>query len=192
MSDDPTSATNLPQNNAPPVTTEFERRLAVFVGPRWERSYRKKLRPFLEDASFVPTWNWSAGLASPFWFLYRKMYLWFMLFFFAPQLLLTWLVPSVSELKPDELLLPANQQAMLMMLGLQFSVHLAAGGVANWLLFRRASTAIRVVGLQSMPADDAMQLLRRVGGVSRGLTLGIVALFVVLAMASAMGTALPA
>lgn len=192
MSNDPTPVHDTQHNGEPRVTTEFERRLAVFVGPRWESSYRAKLRPFLEDASFVPTWNWAAALATPFWFLYRKMYLWFMLFFFAPRLLLTWLVPSASALTPDELVLPENQQALLMMLGLQFSVHLASGGVANWLLFRRASTAIRVVGLQSMPSDDAMLLLRRVGGVSRGLTLGIVALFMVLALASAMGTALPA
>ena len=92
------------------------------------------------DASFVPTWNWAAALATPFWFLYRKMYLWFALFFFAPQLMLGWLVPDVSTaVTPEALLKPENEQALLVIFGVQLSVHLAAGGVANWLLFRRAS-----------------------------------------------------
>ncbi len=187
MSDNPASHSS-PQANQPPgVHREFEQRLAVFVGPKWETSYRKKFKPFLDDASFVPTWNWAAALASPFWFLYRKMYWWFLMFFFAPQLVLGWLVPGVAEIKPDELLLPENEQALLVMMGLQLSVHLAAGGVANWLLYRRASTAIRVVDMQPMAAGDSLQLLKRVGGVSRGLTFGLVALFVVLALAGMAG-----
>ncbi len=190
MPDQPSPSAPSPAT-PPRIDNEFERRLAVFVGPRWEQSYRKKLAPFLADATFVPTWNWAAGLATPFWFLYRKMYWYFLVFFFAPQLLLSWLVPGVSELKPNELFLPENEQALLVMLGVQISVHLASGGVANWLLFRRASTAIRVVDMQPMATGDSMQLLRKVGGVSRGLTLGIVLLFFVLAMASAAGTVVP-
>lgn len=174
----------------PPVRTagtdEFERRLAAFVGPNWERSYERKLAPFLSDTSFTPTWNWAAGLFSPFWFLYRKMYWWFLVFFLGPQFILGWLVPGINELSPAELLLPENEQARLVMFGLQASVHLAAGGVGNWLLFRRASTAIRVVEAQQIPATDGLQLLERVGGVSRGLTIGLVAVMVVLALSSAM------
>ena len=62
-----------------------ETEMAVFIGRKWERTYRRKFAPFLEDSSFVPTWNWSAalsaGIAMPFWFIYRKLYLVFAAFF---------------------------------------------------------------------------------------------------------------
>ena len=182
MSNDTPTQSPIPSAGA----EEFERRLAAFVGPRWEKSYRRKLRPFLSDTSFQPTWNWSAGLATPFWFLYRKMYWWFLVFFLGPQLVINWMVPGFSEPTPAELLLPENEQAQLVLFAVQAAVHLAAGGAGNWLLFRRASTAIRVVAAQPMSTPDALHLLQRVGGVSRGLTFGLVAVMVVLSLSAAM------
>jgi len=195
MPDEPNNATSTP-NGAPtamraPGSIEFEERLGAFIGPRWDRSYRKKLAVFVDDPSFLPTWNWSAFFAIPFWFLYRKMYLWFAVFFFIPGALLDWLVPSATALTPDDMVKPENQQALLMILAVQISARLAAGGVANWLLFRRARTAIRVVGMQPMSAGDSLQLLRRVGGTSGLLTYVLVGVIVALGVASVMGALAP-
>jgi hypothetical protein len=195
MPDEPNNSASSP-NGAPtamraPGASEFEARMGAFIGPRWEKSYRKKLAVFVDDPSFVPTWNWSAFFALPFWFLYRKMYLWFAAFFFVPTALLNWLVPDATTLTPDDLLKPENQQALLMIAAVQLSARIAAGGVSNWLLFRRGRTAIRVVGMQPMPAEDSMQLLRRVGGTSGMLTYVLVGVFIALGVANAMGTLAP-
>ncbi len=184
MTDEPRD-TSAVTTDLPP--TDFEGRLAAFIGPRWESAYRAKLRVFLEDASFVPTWNWSAALATPFWFLYRKMYLWFALFFFLPGLVLQWLVPTDVTLTPDNIFEPQNQQLLLMRLAILVSSSLAAGGSANWLLFRRASTAIRVIDMQPMGARESHELLRRVGGINRGLTFTMLAVFFLLGLAGTMG-----
>lgn len=56
---------------------------------------------------------------------------------------------------------------------------IAAGGTANWFLFRRARAAMRLVALQQLPAAEALTLLQRIGGVNRGGT----TLFLVLSLA---------
>ena len=41
--------------------------LAVFIGPRGEPTYRRKLAPFRDDPAFVPTWNWAAAPSAFRW-----------------------------------------------------------------------------------------------------------------------------
>ncbi len=173
---------------AVPPASDFESRLGEFIGPRWESVYQGKLKRFIADPAFEPTWNWAAALLTPFWFLYRKMYLWFAVFFFVPGALLQWLVPADSPLTPANIFEPQNRQQLLMNLAIQLSTRLAAGGTANWLLFRRGRTAVRVVGMQPMSASDGNELLRRVGGTNRTLTWAMVAVFVVLTLAGTMGS----
>ncbi len=181
---------NTPAPDASPPgfpANDFESRLGEFIGPRWESVYQRKLKRFIADPAFEPTWNWAAALATPFWFLYRKMYLWFALFFFVPGALLQWLVPSEIALTPANIFEPQNRQQLLMNLAIQLSTRLAAGGTANWLLFRRGRTAIRVIGMQPMSVSDGNELLRRVGGTNRTLTWVMLGVFVVLVLASTMG-----
>jgi hypothetical protein len=165
---------------------EFERRLALFIGPRWPR-YQRKFRPFLADASFVPTWNWAAALGTEYWFLYRKMYLWFAVFFFVPTWVLQWLWGQ--PLTPEAVLAPENDRLRLLMLALQVSQRLAAGGVANWLLFRRARAAVVVLDAQRMPAADGEALLRRLGGTNGILTGFVIGLLALLALLQVAGLA---
>ena len=106
----------------------FERRLATFIGPRWA-TYRRKFRPFLEEPTFVPTWNWSAALATEYWFLYRKMYLWFAVFFFVPTVAVQWLWGDAVTL--EAVTAPENEQLRLIIIGVQISSRLAAGGIAR-------------------------------------------------------------
>ncbi len=166
-------------------TGDFEARLAAFIGPRWEDTYERKLRPFITDPAFVPTWNWAAALLSPFWFLYRKLYLWFAVFYLVPGAVMRWLVPTDRPLTPDTMFLPENQQLLVMTVAMFVSSSIAAGGTGNWLLFRRARTAIRVIGMQPMPTDAAFELLKRVGGTNRTITFLFLGLSMVL-LAGAM------
>ena len=99
----PANAPQLPgwaRQSAP--SDEFsEERMQAYFGPKWEKSYRKKLAPFFEDPSFVPTWNWPAAIAfPPAWFLYRKLYVPFTVFFLVPGFVFRWLTGSDTPQNP--------------------------------------------------------------------------------------------
>lgn len=142
--------------------------LAEFIGHgKWERTYRRKLAVFRADPSFVPTWNWSAFLATGLWFLHRKLYLAFLAFAVLPQLALLWITGTDQQLTMTTIMLPENQWLLRMSFAVELSTRIAAGGVANWLLFRRARAAIRLVAMQSLPEPESVALLRRIGGVNR-------------------------
>jgi hypothetical protein len=166
-----------------PSGDEFsDERMAAYFGPKWEKVYRRKLAPFLEDASFVPTWNWAAALASPAWFLYRKLYLPFTVFFLLPGFVFRWLTGSDAPQTVAELSKPENEWLQVMSVAVFLSSAIAAGGTANWLLFRRARAASRLVSMQGVPAGEALDLMRRVGGVNRPATTLFVALMVAITL----------
>lgn len=159
-----------------------EERLAAYFGPKWDRVYRHKVAPFLDDPTFVPTWNWSAALValfSPAWFLYRKLYLPFALFFLSEPLAVELLLGDAAIPRTmTEMVKPENQGIIRLMFAVKLSVVVAAGGTANWLLFRRARAAAQFAKVQGLPAGEDLTLMQRMGGVNRLAT----ALFVALSM----------
>jgi len=160
-----------------------EAQLAVFIGPNWERRYRRKLAPFLEDPSFVPTWNWAAALAMPIWFLYRKLYVPFAAFFFLPGVVVRLVTGSDAPATLQELQKPENEYFLLMNAGVYLSTMIAAGGIGNWLLFRRAQAALALLAAQPLPPEEETGMLARWGGVNRTATALFVAMSVVLTLA---------
>jgi hypothetical protein len=166
-------------------------RMVAYFGGKWEKSYKRKLAPFFEDPSFVPTWNWSAALTSFFtpsiWFLYRKLYLPFALFFFVPSFVLRYLTGSTAPATLSEIAKPENESFRVMALAVQISVALAAGGTANWFLFRRARAANRFVSMQALPEREGLSLMQRMGGVNRMGTVIFLALMVMITLAQLGG-----
>jgi hypothetical protein len=162
--------------------------LAAYFGAKWEGVYRQKLAPFLDDPGFVPTWNWSAALAQlalpSAWFLYRKLYLPFAIFFLVPGIALRVLTNATIPGTMAELLKPENQWLLTMMGAVNLSSALAAGGTANWFLFRRARAATAFVTSQTLPPGEETALMRRLGGVNRLAT----ALFVTITLVLTMGS----
>lgn len=187
---------NKPTSGAPAPGSPADQQLAAFIGPRWE-TYRRKFRPFFEDARFTPTWNWAAALTpllgGPFWFVYRKLYVPALAFWLLPSLVLGLLwqgqtVPMQEVLSPARS--PRAQEFLLMVVGVQLSTMILAGGTANFLLFRRAQAAMRVVAARAGGGDAGLALLARVGQVNRGGVLVVVALTaVMLAMTQLAGGA---
>jgi hypothetical protein len=171
---EPHSGSDVPEWAKRPATNDpmSEDRLALFIGPKWETTYRQKFAPFLQDPSFVPTWNWSAALATPYWFLYRKLYLPFVIFLFAPGIVARLMLgaPDVVTTVGQE---PSSQPTAISAAFL-LSAMVAAGGTGNWLLFRRARAATRFVALQRLPEAEGRAMLERIGGVHRGPTLILV------------------
>ena len=151
----------------PANSTPFsDARMAAYIGPRWESAYRAKLSQFFADPTFAVTWNWSAALGSPFWFLYRKLYAAGLAFMIVPNLVFGSVMstndPSVLE-RPES---PEAIQFMMIWVAVTISSAIAAGGTANWLLFRRARAASLVVSMQQVPEDVAISRLQQLGGVS--------------------------
>lgn len=157
------------QAGAPSPDSPLDRLYGAFVGPRWD-VYRRKFRPFFDDPRFVPTWNWAAALTTfvgPFWFLYRKLYVPAVFFWMFPSLVLSllWSGPPVTmaDVFSDS---PTGQDVRLLVAGVQLSTVILAGGTANFLLFRRAQAAIRLVRSRGADETQALPLLSRVGRVN--------------------------
>ena len=143
-----------------------EARLAAFIGPRWPK-YARKFAAFKDDPSFVPTWNWSAALLPFVWFLFRKLYLAAIVVVIAPGFIVRLLTETDSQLTATELQKEENQWLLLVYVGVWISMTITAGGLGNWLLFRRARAAARIAELQALPDADELTWLQRVGGVNR-------------------------
>lgn len=156
-----------PWANKPSASTPFsEARMAAYIGPRWESTYRAKLAQFFDDPSFAVTWNWAAALGSPFWFLYRKLYMSFILFMIVPQIALGLLMVNDPPKSLVDINVPEVRQYLIMWVGMTVSTSIAAGGTGNWFLFRRARAASLLVSMQQGPEDVAISRLQRLGGVS--------------------------
>jgi Protein of unknown function (DUF2628) len=174
VGDGDSSGTPSPQGELPrwatkaKASTPFsEERMAAYIGPRWDPTYRRKLAVFFADPAFTVTWNWSAFVVGPLWLLYRKLYLAFFLFFFASQSLGSYLLMGFDPKQLGAgLSNPENRPALVTVVGLTFAIHLAVGGTANWLLFRRARFRSLIVTLEQLPEDVAIARLRRFGGVN--------------------------
>lgn len=172
------------QPGAPAPGSPGDQQLSAFIGPRWS-TYRRKFRPFFEDARFTPTWNWAAALLSPAWFLYRKLYLPFAAFAILPGFAFALLWRS-GELPVQQVASPLGRgtvdtltpDATLLAAGVLVSVSILAGGTANFLLFRRAVAAVRVASARAPGADAALTFLRNVGGTSwAAVGIGLLAMF---------------
>ncbi len=175
---------NLQRSLEQPSEVEME----AFIGPKWEKVYRRKMAPFFEEASFVPTWNWSAAIAfPPAWFLYRKLYLPFAFFFLMPGIAFRLLTGTDKPLTMAAMQLPENEWLLMMNAAVFVSTMLASGGTANWFLYRRARAANRLVIQQQLPPGESQRLLRRVGGVNKTATALFVALSMMLAVATIGG-----
>ena len=105
--------------NASPFSDE---RMSAFIGPKWEKVYRRKLARFIADPAFTPTWNWAAAFGYPVWFLYRKLYL---AFFAFACLGLFGLVAITTERKIKEIgirkTLGATEGQIIVMLSQNFA-----------------------------------------------------------------------
>ena len=162
--------------------------MEAFIGPKWDTVYKRKMAPFFEDASFVPTWNWSAAIAfPPAWFLYRKLYLPFAFFFLMPGIAFRVLTGTDKPLTMAAMQQPENEWLLVMNAAVFVSTMLASGGTANWFLYRRARAANQLVVQQQLPPAESARLLHRVGGVNKLATSLFVALSMMLAVAAIGG-----
>lgn len=167
----PPWATAKPAAGVPAPDSPLDRQFAAFVGPRWA-TYRRKFAPFFDDPRFQPTWNWAAALCTlfgPLWFLYRKLYVPAIAFWMLPSIGLSLLWRGGPITMQD---IASNTDLQLLITGVQLSTVILAGGTANFLLFRRAQAAIRLVQARGANEQQAQALLGRVGRVNPVAVIG--------------------
>lgn len=188
----------------PAPDSPLDRQFAAFVGPRWPRYRRKFTPFFADTRFQPTwNWAAALTLPLfAVWFLYRKLYLPFVFFALAPGLVfgLLWgdqspligttpaapatatapvaapstappapVVPTTASPFPD-----LTPDAKLVAFGVILSMAILAGGSANFLLYRRATAAIRVVTPRTPDAESSIALLQRIGGTSwRAVTIGV-------------------
>ena len=110
---------------------------AVYIGKNADKYLSKFKRFNIEGIdNFAATWNWSAFLVGPLWMLYRKLYLYFIIFFVITCIpyfgILTWI---------------------------------AAGIIANYLYYKQAKSKILEVK-SSHSDIVISEALARIGGVN--------------------------
>jgi hypothetical protein len=134
--------------------------VVCFVG-EMSGYYLDKFRKFQAGRveTFAPTWNWSAFCFTTGWFLYRKMYLWTLLFFVA---------------------------SCIPVLGLV--AWLAAGLAGNYLYYRHVSGRI-AEARSVTPEHELPAVLSQLGGVHRwviwvGIGIVVLALLAIVAAIS--------
>jgi hypothetical protein len=180
----PTWAQPKAKDGPPAPGSALDTQYETFIGPRWETSYRRKFTPFFEEPRFQPTWNWSAALFSPIWFLYRKLYLPFIFFWLAPGFVFTRIwrgePPKAADVAADPTI---ERDFKLILLGVQLAAMVLAGGTANYLLFRRARAAITLAEQRAPDMDTLELILTRLGGVNR---VGVAVVLVTMLVAGLM------
>ena len=129
--------------------TEFESGLdeiGLFVGKNADY-YKSQFRKFNIGGveTFAVTWNWAACLCNFWWMLYRKLYLWALIWF-----LLT-LIPIFG-----------------------FAFWIAAGITGNYLYYKHAVSKIREAK-SMQPVSQLPSVLAELGGMNQWvITVGIV------------------
>lgn len=133
--------------------------IGLFVGKN-AAYYNEQFRKFNVGGveTFVPTWNWAAFLCNFWWMLYRKLYLW----------ALVWFILS-----------------FIPFFGIAFWV--AAGISGNYLYFRHATPKIREAR-SMQPPEKLPEVLRQLGGVNEWVIIvGIVVTAAMLIVAILFG-----
>jgi len=122
----------------PATTSVTENDLAIFVGKNTDK-YLGAFRKFTGNGedSFAATWHWPAFFFSFWWLLYRKMYVWLLVF------LLLGCIPFAG---------------LLAMVGFGIS--------ANYLYYKHAKKKIAALKAQTSSEADRAAAIARAGGVN--------------------------
>ncbi len=133
--------------------------VSAFVGKN-AAYYKEKFRKFtvLGVETFVPTWNWAACLCNFWWMLYRKLYLWALLWFLLS------FIPFFG-----------------------FAFWVASGIAGNYIYYHHAGVKIREARAAT-PPEKLPAVLSELGGVNGWvIPVAIVVTFGILLLAILIG-----
>ncbi|WP_456434326.1 DUF2628 domain-containing protein [Thermosulfuriphilus sp.] len=117
----------------------------AYIGPRADY-YLAQFRKFflIPGGQFTVTWHWPAFAFGFWWFLYRKMYLWALVFFFLSNIL-------------GSLIFFHGPIGILI-------VHIGYGVLANYLYFRHVRTKVAEAAMNIPDREKLIAYLARTGG----------------------------
>lgn len=150
----------------PPVDVLIRDEVDAFVGKRGAHFWGK-WRPVMASGSWTAGFSWPAGFFNFLWFLYRKMYREFAIFFLA-EALGSFLVGLWAGRDVDRLF--------------SIAAFAVAGTLGNGLYLRRARLVVAAVRSAEPDLERRLVLLRKKGGTSILWPLLAAAALVALAM----------
>ncbi|MBE0593066.1 MAG: DUF2628 domain-containing protein [Gemmatimonadales bacterium] len=138
-------------------TVDDETLFESFVGAKWQGRYRERIMAFARQAHSPVSWNWAAFFV-PGWFLYRKLYdywIGFLLLFF-----LLWVAQGVAALaEMTTLVMVASACTFL-------GVPILQGMFGDYLLYRRARKVVTHARSRITDARDLRSAVLQRGGTS--------------------------
>lgn len=130
--------------------------LQHFVGSKKWPVYRAKFRT-LSRRRWGWSWNWPAFLLGLPWILYRRMYL-FAVIFCAIELVKMWIESLVESALGNSV----QVQAWIAMTDLVLWVGVAGWG--NWIYLVHTRRKIAAIDRLGLPAEDRLALIAKSGG----------------------------
>jgi hypothetical protein len=175
MADEPLTTSNpyeAPRANlsaAPPPASELTREeVDAFVGNRGAHFWGK-WRPVMASGSLLAGFSWAAGFFNFLWFLYRKMYREFAIFFLAEAVGGT-LVGLAAGRDVDRIF--------------SIAAFAASGTLGNGLYLRRARAVVAAARHAEPDLERRLALLRKKGGTSILWPILAAAVLIALSMAA--------
>jgi hypothetical protein len=139
-----------------------DRLYEAFVGRRWDSHYRDRLTRFHREEGGKVSWNWAAFFV-PGWFLYRKLYdywIGFLLLFFV-----LWIAQAAAVLA---------EMAAVTLVALActyLGVPILQGMFGDYLLYRRARKVIAHARARVTEARDLRSTVLQRGGTNLAVVL---------------------
>ncbi len=133
--------------------------LAAFLGPKNAQYYEQRFRRFEEQNSVV-SWNWPAFFFGFFWLLYRKMWLFAVLYLFVLPIVQSVLLVALIAI------LGSDAGTTLYFLIWFLTSYIALPMFANWLYYRHAQGKLQKAATMSASPDQQALQLARTGGTS--------------------------
>jgi Tfp pilus assembly major pilin PilA len=155
------NATYAPESDDGSTLTDETEYLKAFVGPKWSEFYKSKFAKFRQGGTWA-TWNWVAFFFTSFWFLSRKMWLYWVLYTFVLSTGLSVLIVLLQPL----LGLTDDQFAFLYLFLWVVTGWLLVPVFANALYYRYAQKKIEKAKIRAADKNNQLMYLARAGGTS--------------------------
>ena len=138
---------------------------AAYVGPSKAHYYGRRFMRFESEGGMI-SWNWPAFFVSAFWFLWRKMWLNALLYWFGLPFVLGMIAGIVGATASDPL------SAALYVTGFYYGGYLVVGFIlvpmfANYIYLRHVRGKVDRVSARYSSDEQRAAELARIGGTSK-------------------------
>jgi len=141
---------------------------AAVIGEKNTVYYLEKFQRFDQQASGLKaSWNWSAFLFSGLWLLYRKIYLWFFVYWLLGATLVGLVIFNAAD----------SSKAFDIIVYITLAFHIICGIYGNFIYYKQVNKKIEAAKLTLNDNELLEQTLSSKGGTSVGQTASFLSVF---------------